>query len=138
MVMDGRRRTALVIDDEEFIRALLGEVLELGGYTVAKAADGQGALEVLRGWRPDVIVLDLTMPGMDGLAFLAEQRRRGLAPDVPTAVLSGRYDTPARCPESGLVFLPKPFEPAQLLAALDELVTRADAEHSGHSLPIGA
>jgi len=77
----------LVIDDEESIRSLLDTILRRKGYDVVLADSGQKGLEVFSRERPDVIVLDLKMPGMDGLTVL--QQVRSLAPTQPVIVLTG-------------------------------------------------
>jgi CheY-like chemotaxis protein len=87
MAANGAPRV-LVVDDDSMIRVTLAEALEDEGYKVETAGHGREALEVLGGWRPDVIILDLMMPIMDGWAFRAEQMRRGLAENVPVVVLS--------------------------------------------------
>jgi two-component system response regulator (stage 0 sporulation protein F) len=77
----------LVIDDEPGIRDLLDTLLSRKGYDVVLADNGQKGLEVLRRARPDVVVLDLKMPGMDGLTVL--QQVRGLNPTQPVIILTG-------------------------------------------------
>ena len=83
----------LVIDDEPGIRDLLDTLLTRKGYDVILADSGQKGLEVFRRARPDVVVLDLKMPGMDGLTVL--QQIRHLDPTQPVIILTG-----ARIPES--------------------------------------
>ena len=77
----------LVIDDEEGIRNLLDTLLNRKGYDVILADSGQKGLEVFRRARPDVVVLDLKMPGMDGLTVL--QQIRHLNPTQPVIILTG-------------------------------------------------
>jgi DNA-binding response OmpR family regulator len=77
----------LVIDDEQGIRDLLDVLLRRKGYDVILAANGQKGLELFRRERPDVIVLDLKMPGMDGLTVLQEVRR--LDPRQLVIILTG-------------------------------------------------
>ena len=77
----------LVIDDEPGIRGLLDTLLSRKGYDVAIASSGQKGLELFRRERPDVIVLDLKMPGMDGLTVL--QQVRSLHPNQPVIILTG-------------------------------------------------
>ena len=79
--------TILVIDDEPGIRDLLDTLLRRKGYDVVVAESGQKGLEVFHRERPDVVVLDLKMPGMDGLTVLQEVRR--LNPLQPVIVLTG-------------------------------------------------
>ena len=77
----------LVIDDEPSIRDLLDTLLSRKGYDVILTDSGQKGLEVFRRARPDVVVLDLKMPGMDGLTVL--QQVRSLNPKQPVIVLTG-------------------------------------------------
>jgi len=77
----------LVIDDEPGIRNLLDTLLSRKGYDVVLADSGQKGLEVFRRERPDVVVLDLKMPGMDGLAVL--QQVRSFNPKQPVIILTG-------------------------------------------------
>ena len=79
--------TVLVIDDEEGIRNLLDTLLSRKGYEVVLASNGQKGLELFRRKRPDVVVLDLKMPHMDGLAVL--QQVRQLNPTQPVVILTG-------------------------------------------------
>ncbi|GAB4265674.1 MAG: hypothetical protein Kow0054_29280 [Deferrisoma sp.] len=82
----------LFVDDDENIRFLLQEELSLAGHEVVVAPDGARALELLDEIHPDLVILDLKMPGMDGLTVLGAIRRR--APDVPVVVFSA-YCEPA-------------------------------------------
>ena len=77
----------LVIDDEQGIRDLLDTLLRRKGYDVVLAESGQKGLELFRRERPDVIVLDLKMPGMDGLTVL--QQVHSLDPGKPVIILTG-------------------------------------------------
>ena len=77
----------LVIDDESGIRDLLDTILRRKGYDVVLAESGRKGLELFRRERPDVIVLDLKMPGMDGLTVL--QQVRSLNPKQPVIILTG-------------------------------------------------
>ena len=76
-------QTVLVIEDDEDMREIERATLDSAGYHVMLASNGQEGLQVLQGQRPCVIVLDLMMPVMDGLTFLAERRKRRLAEGVP-------------------------------------------------------
>ena len=77
----------LVIDDEQSIRDLLDTLLRRKGYDVVLAESGQKGLEIFRRERPDVLVLDLKMPGMDGLTVL--QQVHSLNPTQPVIILTG-------------------------------------------------
>src|SRR5688572_8277127 len=94
-------------------------LLTVIGFEVRQVRNGQEALDTLGKWRPDLIVLDLMMPVMNGWAFRSEQRRMPEARDIPVVVLSARSG-PFR-PEDSLddaELLPKPFELDRFLAAV--------------------
>jgi len=84
----GRTASVLIVDDDADNREVLGEVLSDAGYSVVFARDGAEALALLRGLRPDVILLDLNMPIMDGLEFRAAQRRDPALARIPTVVMT--------------------------------------------------
>jgi two-component system OmpR family response regulator len=80
----------LVVDDELPILAMVTEILKLAGYEVATAATAGEAFVLVEDLAPDVILLDIAMPGMDGLTAL--QRLRALTPDIPVVMLTGNTD----------------------------------------------
>ncbi|MGH2371510.1 MAG: response regulator transcription factor, partial [Chloroflexota bacterium] len=85
----------LVVDDNQGIRDLVCEVLSWAGHEVAAAADGRAALEVVSRWRPDVILLDWMMPGIDGWEF-AQRYHSQPEPHAPIIALTAAQDGPAR------------------------------------------
>ena len=120
--MPERERRILVVDDDPSIQGFLAEALADEGYGVRTAANGREALAVLRAWRPDLILLDLMMPEMDGWAFRAEQRLMPGVADVPVIVLSAARDLDARTRElePAQVFS-KPFDLEALLGTIERL-----------------
>jgi CheY-like chemotaxis protein len=82
----------LVVDDDQDIRETIREVLEAEGYSVATAENGAAALERLRQVHPQLILLDLTMPVMDGISFREEQMNDDSLSAIPTIVMSARTD----------------------------------------------
>jgi CheY-like chemotaxis protein len=124
----GRREAAvLVVDDEAALRDVMAEVLAGEGYLVATADNGVQALERLREWRPDVIVLDLMMPILDGWAF-TETYREVAGANIPIVGISANM-TPAaveRLQQLGVrICLAKPFDLAELLDCVGRLVGSA-------------
>src|SRR5215207_4566307 len=109
--MMGHEVGILVVDDEPSVRDVLTALLEDEGYLVRTAGNGREALATLRTWQPALILLDLMMPGMDGLAFRAAQRVEGLRLEVPTVVLSAARDATTQAAQIGAVaVIPKPFD----------------------------
>ena len=105
-------KTVLVVEDDPDMRDLERTVLEFGGYSVTLARNGVEALGHLERAVPDVIILDLMMPVMDGLTFLAERSRRGLAASVPVLCVSaaGREMTAHALRLGADECLPKPTD----------------------------
>lgn len=112
---------ALVVDDEEDLRYLLRFELEAEGYDVVEAAGGSEALEVLDRQEVDLVLLDLSMPGLDGFAVLEEMRRRGLLPGVRVIAVSAHASEPTvqRALDLGSAgYLYKPFRSSELWDAI--------------------
>lgn len=119
------RPTILVADDEAVLRALARATLSRAGYDVLEAADGQEALELAHGARPDVIVLDLMMPRKSGLEVLRELRADPELAPIPVVMLTARTRTADRraAAEAGTDrFLAKPFSPRELSETVAELL----------------
>ena len=123
----------LVVDDSAAIRELIAVNLELEGYDVRRAADGQEALDVAVQWRPDVVTLDVVMPRLDGMETCARLRADPVTAGVAVVMVTGRAQAADR--ERGEAagvdaYLTKPFEPAELVATVARLATtghRTDA-----------
>ena len=109
--------TILVVDDDPLIRLTVIGILEDDGYTVIAAGDGLEALARLDGLQPAAILLDITMPRMDGYAFAAELARRGLRDATPIIVLTADGRAPEKAAQVGAAgYLTKPFTLPTLLA----------------------
>jgi CheY-like chemotaxis protein len=114
------RQRILVVDDQATIRDTLGELLELEGYLVETAPDGLDALQRLRQWPADAVLLDLMMPVLDGWGFLCARRADPALADLPVIVMSARPDAPQSAAELGVqACLTKPFDLDELLDALE-------------------
>lgn len=113
-----RPKLVLVVEDDEKTRRLVGHVMHKGGYRVALAEDGVAAAGVLKKARPDLIVLDLRMPRMDGFALLELLARFKTAASIPVVVLTAS-DSPIdldRALRLGVAdYLVKPISPKALL-----------------------
>lgn len=118
----------LVVDDERRIRELLALTLGHHGYEVRAAADGPSALEVARAWPPDVVILDVMMPQIDGISLLPMLRR---VTEAPVIVLSAKGELEDRV--AGLTrgaddYLSKPFEIDELIAHIEAKLRRPHLE----------
>jgi DNA-binding response OmpR family regulator len=120
----------LVVDDEVAIRDLVATYLRKDGFEVVEADDGPGALEQARERLPDLVVLDLRLPGLDGFDVLRELRRIG---ETPVIVLSARTEETDKLIGLELGaddYLTKPFSPRELVARVRAVLrrTRGDAD----------
>jgi adenylate cyclase len=124
----GDNGVVLVVDDDPLNRAILTRALERDGHVVRVAATGEEALEALRADPADVVLLDVVMPGMDGVAVLEELKRDATLRDVPVIMISALddYGHVVRCIEMGAEdYLPKPFDPVLLRARINAGMARA-------------
>ncbi|MDQ3107881.1 MAG: response regulator [Actinomycetota bacterium] len=151
--------TVLVVDDEADIRELVRLNLELDGHSVILAADGNEAIEFAVGEHPDVVVLDVMMPGKDGWQVLAEMKASidPVIAEIPIIMLTARADDLDRIRgsiEGAIRYLTKPFSPSELRDEVRASLTgdpepqkrrkvQTDALEqlarleSGHSEPVG-
>jgi DNA-binding response OmpR family regulator len=127
--MEGAR--VLVVDDDDAIRAVVRRLAEIAGAQVTEAGSGEDALRALFEGRPDIVVLDIDLPGLDGWQVL--ERVRQLT-DVPVLMLSAHDDEleKVRALQAGADdYVTKPFGPQELLARLQAHVRRATARAGG-------
>ena len=120
----GHGRRALVVDDSPAVRDLVVVNLELEGFEVRSAADGQEGLEVAVAWHPDVMTLDVVMPRLGGFEVLERLRADPSTADIPVVIVTGRAQAADRAKGEALAvdaYLTKPFEPAELVAVVSEL-----------------
>src|SRR5258705_5337023 len=120
----------LVVDDEPDIRALVRYQLGKEGYRVTTAAKGTEALRSAREERPDLVVLDLMLPGLSGYDILAELRRRDETRDVGVILLTARKEEPDRIKGLSLGaddYLAKPFSPKELVLRVAAILRRLAA-----------
>jgi two-component system alkaline phosphatase synthesis response regulator PhoP len=122
--------TILVVDDEPRIVRLVRDYLEHGGFTVLVASDGAAALRTARTGRPDLVILDLGLPGLDGLDVTRALRRDG---EVPIIMLTARTEESDKLVGLELGaddYLTKPFSPKELVARVRAVLRRAEGLHS--------
>jgi DNA-binding response OmpR family regulator len=128
--MDRDARTVLVVEDEPHIRDLVGLHLELEGWTPELVGDGHVALDRLRARPFDLVILDIMLPGLDGLTVLKALRRDSRNTDVPVLLLTARREESDKVLglESGADdYLAKPFGVAELVARARALMRRPRA-----------
>jgi CheY-like chemotaxis protein len=118
-------RLVLVADDEEDILTLVSTIVERAGHEVVSVRDGAQVLAAIRERRPDLVVLDISMPEVDGLEVLRRVRADGETRELPVLLLSARaqeadvrrgFDTGASA------YVKKPFSPSELARRVDELL----------------
>src|SRR5919198_4924306 len=116
----------LVVDDDPKIVALVRPYLERERYPVITAGDGRAALRAIEEQRPRLVVLDLMLPGLDGLSVIRRARALG---ETPILVLSARGSTGDRIlglSEGADDYLPKPFSPAELVVRVRTILRRSE------------
>jgi type II secretory ATPase GspE/PulE/Tfp pilus assembly ATPase PilB-like protein/CheY-like chemotaxis protein len=126
----GRGASVLMVEDEDQLRRVMKDLLQREGYRVAEARDGIQALDEVDRFAPDVIILDLNLPGIDGYSVLAQLRSRPATRDIPVMVLTakGDEDNEVRVFELGADdFVTKPFRARSLTARIEAVLGRRRA-----------
>jgi DNA-binding response OmpR family regulator len=123
-----RKETILVVEDDRALRNGLAINLQLQGYNVMTASDGETGMQLAFDARPQLIVLDIMLPGWNGLEILEELRKRG--EKVPVLILSARNTTPDKV--AGLTlgaddYMAKPFDLPELIARIEVMLRRQHA-----------
>jgi len=119
----------LIVEDERDIADLVGFNLERAGYSVLKAHDGITGAELAIHERPDLVILDLMLPGKDGYGVFKEIRRDSRSRDIPVIMLTARAQTEDRIQglEAGADdYLTKPFSPKELMLRVQAVLKRSD------------
>lgn len=121
----------LVVDDDAVIRDLLRVNLELEGYDVVAAADGATALEQIAAAHPDLVLLDVMMPGVDGWEVASRLKADEATAPIPIVFLTARAMRAdvKRGTDLGVeAYITKPFDPEELIALVDRLIREAAGE----------
>lgn len=124
MIASDRPARVLVVDDEPPIRAVVRGFLEREGMTVAEAADGPAAVEGVRAFAPDVVVLDIMLPGFDGLEVLLRVRAFADPLVIFLTARTEEIDRIVGLKVGGDDYLTKPFSPGELVARVQALLRR--------------
>src|SRR5947199_8117557 len=120
----------LIVDDEESTRELFAELLQRWGYDVDQTADGHAALKIAAEMHPDVIISDLVMPKLDGLALVRALREE--QPDTPVVIITGKgtIDAAVEAVREGVFdFVEKPLDPARLRVILQRALEKKETLH---------
>jgi two-component system chemotaxis response regulator CheY len=118
--------TILIVDDAEFLRIRISKILTQSGHTVVQADNGLAAINVYKSDRPDMVLMDITMPEVDGLTALKEIR--AFDPQARIVMLSalGQDFVVLEAIQAGAQdFVVKPFEPKRVLSVIDKVLAAA-------------
>ena len=113
----------LVIDDDPLICALLQDILHEEGYEVLLADDGEQALVILTTARPDLVTLDLNLPGIGGDVVLKELRNQDTTKDLPVIVVSALETIPREVQKLAQAVIQKPFDIDKLLSTIQRFLS---------------
>lgn len=127
------RSQILIVDDDEGITALLREYLARFGFEAHVAGDGVAMREQLATRSIDLVVLDLMLPGEDGLVLARNVRQRSQIPIIMLTARSNPYDRVLGLESGADDYMSKPFEPRELVARIQTVLRRAGATHDGGS-----
>ncbi|MGH3495673.1 MAG: response regulator transcription factor, partial [Sciscionella sp.] len=126
----------LVVDDDRTVREVVVSYLRAAGHEVVEAADGEAALSTVAAARPDLVVLDLMLPGIDGLEVCRALRRGGDVPIVMLTALGSESDRVVGLELGADDYVTKPFSPRELALRVDSVLRRAtvDATPADHAV----
>lgn len=124
----------LVVDDDATVRTLLRRMLTIEGYEVDEAVDGASALEKVGSWAPDLLLLDIMMPGRDGLDVLEGLRRTSAVPVILLTAKGEEADRVLGFRFGADDYVVKPFSTAELTARIAAVLRRTGANRSGGRL----
>ncbi|MBM2831732.1 MAG: chemotaxis protein CheY [Dehalococcoidia bacterium] len=124
------RKKVLIVDDEPGVRRLVRQIL-FRDYTVAEAQNGEEAVDMARSQKPDIILMDMMMPKMDGLAACCAIKAGQITKGIPVVMLTAiSHDLNKKLAENVMGadgYITKPFKPQDLLSAIDRLLKKGDA-----------
>ncbi len=136
MAASGDRRSVLVVDDEPTITDVVSRYLERAGYATFTAADGEEALRVAAAERPDLVVLDLMLPGIDGLEVMRRLHERERTSVILLTAKGEAADRIAGLRRGADDYVVKPFLPAELLARVDAVLRRLEPGEAAAAEPV--
>ena len=115
----------LVVDDDKILLKMLTKSLTTAGYTVAQVANGKDAVAISRDWRPDLIILDIMMPGMDGMEAARLIKMEKVTQGIPIIFLSSlvsKQEELNSAPKWGSSYMAKPYSQEELLKEVRKYV----------------
>lgn len=121
----------LLVDDDQGIRALVSEFLRHNGFSVAAAADGEGMAAALANATPDLIILDLMLPGFSGLDLCRDLRRTSSVPIIMLTAKGDEIDRIVGLEVGADDYIAKPFNPRELLARIHAVLRRSAGQPQG-------
>jgi two-component system phosphate regulon response regulator PhoB len=124
--MSSNVKTVLVVDDEPVLRTIVREILHEEGYAVIEAADGRVMLEIMEREHPDLVLMDVMMPGVDGREAYRQLRSHPEHRDIPVVMMSAAVES-HRLDPSIAGFMAKPFDLTQLVDMVARLIGRPHA-----------
>jgi two-component system, OmpR family, response regulator ResD len=133
---DGDRRSILVVDDEPTIRHVVSRYLERAGYATRAAGDGLEALRLAASEQPDLVVLDVMLPGLDGLEVMRCLQERESISVILLTAKGDSSDRIAGLRQGADDYVVKPFLPAELVARVDAVLRRMERAHVDAEEPI--
>ncbi len=126
----------LIVDDEKRIVNTIRKYLENDGYETLVAYDGTAALETWKREQPDLVVLDILMPKMDGLGFCREVRKESTTPIIVLSAKSSEFDKLRGLDLGADDYVTKPFSPRELVSRVHAVLRRVDAPQTADERPI--
>lgn len=120
-------KAILVVDDEEEMTQLLKIELELEGYKIFAARNGEGGLKQIKMVKPDLIILDIMMPGMDGYEMMRILKADDMTKDISIVILTARIqekDIQKGIKMGADLYITKPFDPTKLIRGIQKILSR--------------
>ncbi|MFM2475621.1 response regulator [Celerinatantimonas sp. MCCC 1A17872] len=124
-----RKKQILVVDDDQEILNLLEQYLSKSGFVVITAAEGEQMLKLLAGQEPDLIILDIMLPGDDGFTLCRKIRQDSTVPIIMLTANSDEMDKVVGLELGADDYIAKPFSPRELLARIKALLRRSEVTH---------